>query len=263
MSAFLKKTEKVDVVLKDFNVEAVLVQKFDHDSFYSFAMEVLSQLDFNPDIVGISCLFSTSFYNFIESGKAVRKIFPKAILVGGGNIPTSAFLDFYTGENADIFDAFCFGEGELPMRDLVRAPDKISYLQSAQAKSWITKKKIENCFSPQHDFIEDLDEIPFFDYELCDINHYNTYPGMRPPSALNNKLSFNFITSRGCPFHCTYCASHVVHGRKVRAHSEELGGRDEKVAECRRKYQEYAATPFWKKYVEMFSLPLQEKCDPS
>ena len=29
------------------------------------------------------------------------------------------------------------------------------------------------------------------------------------------------MTSRGCPFKCTFCASHAAHGRKMRYHSLE------------------------------------------
>ena len=221
MSAFLKKTERVDIRLKDFNHEIALADSFDYASFYEFSKAEFANSDFNPDIIGISCLFSPSFHNFMECGQAAKEVFPDALIIGGGNIPTSAFHHIYNGKNANIFDALCFGEGELPLRYLVRAENKKSWLESNEAKSWITKDKVVRGFVPQHDFIENLDEIPFFDYDLCSIDDRSPHLTMSSFSSLNVQRSLPVITSRGCPFHCTFCASHAVHGRTVRSHSIE------------------------------------------
>ena len=39
--------------------------------------------------------------------------------------------------------------------------------------------------------------------------------------GVNNLIERNFsiMTSRGCPYFCTFCSSHSVHGRKMRYHS--------------------------------------------
>jgi radical SAM superfamily enzyme YgiQ (UPF0313 family) len=217
ISAFLKKTEQVDIRLVDFNIEVASARTFNYANFFEFARERLAELDFAPDIVGVSSLFSPSFNNFLETGEAAKSVFPEALIIGGGNIPTSAYLEIYDGPSQGTFDALCFGEGELPMRDLVRAEDKHDYLRSA--KSWITKEKIQNGFVPQHDFIEDLDEIPFYDYELCDIEKHNANLVVTSFATSKKDKSFHVMTSRGCPFKCTFCASHAVHGRDMRYHS--------------------------------------------
>ena len=38
-------------------------------------------------------------------------------------------------------------------------------------------------------------------------------------ASVDNQKGFHIMTSRGCPFLCTFCASHKVHGRKMRYHS--------------------------------------------
>lgn len=219
ISAFLKKNTAVDIQLIDFNVRVAEIESFDYEDFCSFAKQELDQLDLSPDIVGISCLFSPSFGNFIETGKAARQVFPQALIIGGGNVPTSAWKDIYSSENAKVFDAFCYGEGELPMLELVQAPDFQSYISGS--KSWITQEKSQAIFMPEHHFIENLDEIPFFDYDLCEVQKHNANLVVSSFATTKENRSFHVMTSRGCPFKCTFCASHAVHGRDMRYHSIE------------------------------------------
>lgn len=219
ISGYLKKHTSVEVRLIDFNVRVAEAERFDYQNFCDYAEAELSQIDFQPEIVGVSSLFSPSFYNFLETGRAVRKVFPQALLIGGGNIPTSAYREIYSKDTAWIFDTLCFGEGELPMLELVQAQDRRQYIN--ESKSWITQEKIENFFTPEHNFIEDLDEIPFFDYDLCDIDKHNANLVVTSFATSKKNRSFHVMTSRGCPFKCTFCASHAVHGRDMRYHSVE------------------------------------------
>jgi radical SAM superfamily enzyme YgiQ (UPF0313 family) len=219
ISGFLKKHAAVDVRLVDFNVKVAEVEAFPYESFFDYVRETLEAVDFVPDIVGVSSLFSPSYLNFLETAKAARQVFPEALLIGGGNIPTSAYNEIYASDFADAFDALCFGEGEKPMLDLVKAADPRACL--AEAKTWITREKLATGFQPEHDFIWDLDEIPFFDYELCDVEKHNANLVVTSFAQSEKNRSFHVMTSRGCPFKCTFCASHAVHGRKMRYHSLE------------------------------------------
>jgi radical SAM superfamily enzyme YgiQ (UPF0313 family) len=220
ISAFLKKHADVNVKLIDFNVLVFEEDEFPYNSFFEYAIKRLNDIDFHPDIVGISGLFSPSYQNFLELGKASKERFPDALVIGGGNIPTSAYNEIYSSKYSDTFDALCFGEGELPMLELVNTDSTFEYL--SLSKTWVTKEKIENGFDPEHNFISDLDEIPFYDYDLCDIDKHNANLVVKTAFATTDNLrSFHVVTSRGCPFKCTFCASHAVHGRKMRSHSVE------------------------------------------
>ncbi|MEY2632828.1 MAG: hypothetical protein RIR00_1482 [Pseudomonadota bacterium] len=219
ISGFLKQHEDVEIRLVDFNVRVAEIERFDFADFAAFAESELRALDFTPDIIGVSSLFSPSFHNFIATGLAARRVFPGTLLLGGGNIPTSAYRDIYAGDTASIFDALCYGEGELPMLELVRAKNRMPYL--ATSKSWITAEKLQGIFTPEHDFIEDLDAIPFFDYDLCDLDKHNANLVVTSFATSGQNRCFHVMTSRGCPFKCTFCASHAVHGRDMRYHSLE------------------------------------------
>lgn len=66
--------------------------------------------------------------------------------------------------------------------------------------------------NPDRPINESLDELPLPARDLVDNSKYHlvSFPGQ--PTAM-------VITSRGCPFHCTYCATHLFykHRRNVRS----------------------------------------------
>lgn len=237
ISAYLKKYFSLDVQLVDFNVEVSALDSFDYPDFSAFAKNYLIEHfvhEFTPDIIGVSCLFSPSYQNFIGLGKTVKSIWPNAYVVGGGNIPTNSYEYIYRTGGFHFFDALCFGEGEKPMLGLIEAESPDPYTESS--KSWVTRRKLEDSFTPEHDFIFDLDEIPFYDYALCDHGRHCLNPVMTSYAAHSDSTGYHIMTSRGCPFHCTFCASHQVHGRKMRYHSTERV-----FADIRRLVKQYSA----------------------
>ena len=222
MSAYIKKHMDIEVKLIDFNVEINLMSEFKYDSFFDACLDTLKSLDFTPDYVGVSSLFSPSFFNFLDCAKVAKQLYPSAWVVGGGNIPTNSHKYIYTDLQNTDFDALCYGEGEKPLLGLLQAENPAEFL--AGNSSWITKAKLEKSdtlFVPQHDFIEDLDEIPFFDYDLCSMEKHGLNPVTSSFHNIESTMGFHIMTSRGCPYFCTFCAANKVHGRNMRYHSIE------------------------------------------
>jgi radical SAM superfamily enzyme YgiQ (UPF0313 family) len=226
MSAYLKKHLSINVYLLDFNAEINALDSFPYGNFYECCKDILnskySPNNFDFDFIGVSSLFSPSYLNFLDCGKVAKLIFPKAMVLGGGNIPTNSYESIYSSHASDSFDALCFGEGEKPLLALLKASDPKAYLESSQ--QWITKSKIttsKNQIILKHDFIDNLDEIPFYDYDLCDFEKHSLNPVISGFHAAEIKRAFHIMTSRGCPYLCTFCASHKTHGRKMRYHSIE------------------------------------------
>ena len=219
LSSYIKKYAKVETRILDFNIILNKVNEFKYESFNSLYKEFLLKIveeKFIPDIVGISTLFSTSYYNMLDIAKISKQCFTDALIIAGGGIPTNLYKKIF--EDSVYFDALCFGEGEKPLLELLKAKDKKKYF--IKSPNWITKEKSIKEETFKYDFITNLDEIPFYDYEILD--SYELKPTMQ--NYFNYNLEghiFSYMTSRGCPYHCSFCASHTVHGRKMRFHSIE------------------------------------------
>lgn len=216
MSAYLKEyIENIGIKLIDFNIILNESKEFTYNSFSEFFRHALLNLDCeDPDIIGISTLFSPAYQNMIDVAKVCKEVFDNnTLIVAGGGIPTNVPKRIF--EDSNDIDALCYGEGELPLLDLVKAEDKKEYLKNSS--SWVTKETIGKKL--EFNFIEDLDLIPFFDYELINIEKYNKNSLHSLFPLLKDEKSVSIITSRGCQNKCCFCSSHTVHGRKIRTYT--------------------------------------------
>jgi len=247
LSAYLKKFVDLESTSIDFNVTLNKENTFEYSDFKSYFRAKLKETlenDYAPDYVAISALFTPAYQSIIELAGLAKEFFPKALVIIGGNLPTSMYKEILTDSLST--DAVCFGEGEKPFLALIEAEDKFEYLNSSQ--SWVTHQNLQNNeLNLKHDYIWDLDEIPFLDYDMLDIEGYKLNPTSSRYSVtdkyevcnedeelfmeetLGKMLSkadieghlMPIMTSRGCPFKCTFCASHAAHGRDMRYNSVE------------------------------------------
>lgn len=220
LSAYLKKNAAVETKLVDFNTILNRMDGFEYGSFLELFREFISKkewADYAPTIIGISALFTPAYYNMLDIARVARDLFPNALVVAGGGVPTNMYKKIFN--SSTCFDALCYGEGERPLLELVRAANKKKFLVSHS--SWITKDKVESEEIFQHDFIENLDEIPFLDYDILNVDDYRLNPilSLFPIEKERNKKWMSIMTSRGCPHRCCFCSSHTVHGRKMRYYS--------------------------------------------
>ncbi|MEK7072363.1 MAG: radical SAM protein [Patescibacteria group bacterium] len=221
ISSYLKKNiNSIEIKFIDFNVVLNKMVDFSFGSFIELFYDFFSKkewIDFKPTVVGISTLFAPAYHNMIDLGQAVRDLFPSALIVAGGGIPTNMFNQIF--KESYCFDALCYGEGEKPFLGLMMAEDKVYFLENNL--SWITNKKIKNKQSFEHDFVQDLDEIPFLDYDILNIKDYGINPilSLFPLEEERKRKGMSVMISRGCPHRCSFCSSYTVHGRKMRYYS--------------------------------------------
>ncbi len=230
IASFLKsRNQTVSIRILDCNVVMKRLSESQESrdsatgSFKEFCLLCQEKLgSFVPDLIGFSVSFCSNYPDLKDLASFWKEIYPSAILLCGGHlaaaIPERIFSDGIP------LDAICFGEGELPFLGLVNAVQSgrmKEYLHSAP--SWITPEKIRNAqtFRPEREMIEDLDEIPPFDFNMLLFPdayfHSSSYLFVMKQTSQRKEMFL--FSSRGCPYHCIFCASQNIHGHKVRFHS--------------------------------------------
>ncbi len=166
---------------------------------------------FTPDIVGITVwtTFAASAFKIASIIKEMNKDMP--VIMGGPHV--SIKYDEVLKICPDV-DILVRGEGEETFLELVRTMEgkvdvkfEVKELKDICGISY--RKNGEIFHNPPRNFIKDLDTIPFPARDL-----------------LLNKASYNsedmglLMTSRGCPYNCTYCATSIWE-RKTRYRSPD------------------------------------------
>ena len=219
LAAYAKAHSKNDIVTKviDLNVKAFQLCKDTESLESDINNHIVNEIiQFQPDVVGLSALFNTSYPYLHHIAETIKNINPNSILVVGGGLATNMFSEILN--RVPYIDAACYGEGEIPLCELLDAEDRNDYLKFSP--SWVTRNSLNEGRVPQSLFVQNLDQIPFFDYTLIELNNY----GGRETDNISRKSTVRNLsihTSRGCPFNCVFCASGSVHGKKVRFMSVE------------------------------------------
>jgi len=168
------------------------------------------------DMVGL--MFYTMNYGQIkDSVNAIKKRFPKIKIAVGGPHP-SARPEGTMKEIPQIDYAF-IGEAELGFVQLADALDnkkfKQSDLKSVASLVWRNGKKI---VQNERKIILDLNELGFPSWDLL---KPESYPYAPHGNFFKQSPMAPMIITRGCPYACTFCAGHLVSGKRIRYRSLE------------------------------------------
>lgn len=164
-----------------------------------------------PDLVGL-CVRSVHFQLAREITSRLRQRVDTRV-VWGGIHPT--LRPEQCLEHADVV---CVGEGEEALPELVTRMSRGEPVEDIRNLWFRTSDGVvANEIRP---LIEDLDSVPFPDYSSANkvfVDGRTVGPHRHRPEG--------FMSSRGCPFSCTFCCNHALrqvyagHGRYVRRRS--------------------------------------------
>lgn len=166
------------------------------------------------DFCGISAIFSPTYGYLNMISQIVKEIFPGAVIITGGGVPSNLMAQVFS--DAPCIDIISYGEGELAISGFITSENEKQYLE--QSPSLMTREKLWQGFQCSFEFIEDLDEIPPLDFSLVEFEKYSSHAHAQTDK---NVISMPLMFSRGCPFNCCFCASHSIHGKRVRYNSLE------------------------------------------
>jgi len=127
-------------------------------------------------------------------------------------------------QSIQIADMLCLGEGEHALLELAQRLLKNQDLSDIQ-NLWIRDngKIIKNPIRP---LFEDVDALPFPDY-VNEKKYFIEGENISYEDPGLQTFNLDIMTSRGCPYHCTYCSNSLFHklykgkGRIVRQRSAQ------------------------------------------
>lgn len=174
-----------------------------------------------PDILAFSFSYSTQHDFFFHCLPLFKKIWPDITVIVGGMHASNAVE--YLLENYDV-DYVVAGEGEESFPLLLslllqqeKKPD-IKGVHSRDAiRCDITGKP--EIATP----VKNINDLPFPDWSILKMDSYMGQDaegaqlfGDEIEAGGGQYRHASLFTTRGCPFKCTFCASHTIHDRQMR-----------------------------------------------
>ncbi|MEW6185739.1 MAG: radical SAM protein [Thermodesulfobacteriota bacterium] len=159
-------------------------------SFEIVARETAAE---NPDLVGISALFSPYYREVLRCAEAIKSKTHCPMVLGGSHV--SAVPEMMLAHEA--VDWVIRGEGERPLVELIRALESGGDWKPVPGLGY--KEEGRMVLNPIGESFP-LNEIPLPDFSDLDQRAYRL--GKRP-------LCF-ILFSRGCPHHCSFCSVHCT-----------------------------------------------------
>ncbi len=159
---------------------------------------------FAPDLIAITSA-SNDFYYAKKIARFLKRL--GIPIICGGYHPTVVPEEVIKEE---CFDAICIGEGEQALVEFVNelGKSKNNGLPTKVQNFWVKKREQDNIKiikNPVRPLNRELDKLPFPDREIFDYKKYLDWHG--------NIASV--ISTRGCPFNCTYCINAFLRKNKI------------------------------------------------
>lgn len=166
--------------------------------------------DYNPQVVGISAV-TMEAVNMHEISAIVKETLPECKVVAGGPHPSSFIQKTLSDMNIDYL---VLGEGEVTFYELLENIEKGGDIKEVKGLAFRNNNNIY--LTPHREYIQDLDTLPFPDWDLINIEEYSNFYSM---TNLGKRRYMALFTSRSCPYRCIYC--HNIFGKGFRGRSPE------------------------------------------
>lgn len=174
---------------------------------YSYADIERLITEFQPDVLGMQSFCTTIKRNY-KVAEIAKKINPK-IQILLENVHVTLFPN--ESIKKDCIDFLIQGEGEIVFENFLKELDGKKNFKNVKGLVWKQNKKIIQ--NPRQELIKNLDSLPLPSRHLFPMAKYKASANLR------GKRTLNIMTSRGCPYRCTYCNSSQTFGKTHRWNS--------------------------------------------
>ena len=156
-------------------------------------------------VAGIGCM-TCELPDALAEARRLKDAHPGIQVVFGGAHPSGDPEECLA---SGVVDYAVVGEGEIPLTKLLDAFEagaRPGEIQGIWQRSGGTSQSITPAEVPY------IETLPDPAYDILDLDRY--YQLDSPWHFPKSQRAVQFISSRGCPYHCSYC--HTIHGKKYR-----------------------------------------------
>jgi anaerobic magnesium-protoporphyrin IX monomethyl ester cyclase len=164
-------------------------------------------VEYEPDVFGVGTT-TMGYTEGLSLVSCIKERLPRTFTVMGG--PHVTFTDEEAFQQCGGLDAVVRGEGEKTFEELLTARESGASLSDVKGLSY--RVNGDTAHNPDRPFVQDLDSLGFAGYHLLPMDTYRMGRG---------NLYACMITSRGCPYGCSFCSSSNLFGKKWRFRSPE------------------------------------------
>ena len=173
---------------------------------------------FKPKYVALSIHYSGAFLNGMKIASYCKKFRPETTVIAGGHHLT-IFAQKVLSDYKDV-DYILKGESESTLPELIECLEDAKDFTNIDGL--VYRKNDSVVDNPKVEFIKDIDDIPFPDVDLVNLADYEfSTENWFNPKGHEINHSMPLLTSRSCPFKCSYCSMFLVQGPKIRCRSPE------------------------------------------
>jgi radical SAM superfamily enzyme YgiQ (UPF0313 family) len=209
ISSYLKSNH--DVFIRDTAIEGWEYQREINEKMILIgesSSDISSYIQkINPDLVGISVLFSNLLDSANEIANLSKTINPNIIVAMGGNHITNIIRDIQYGIPVEMnpnVDYYFQGESELSFK---------SFLDNFSSINPNTKIQSNTQFL-------DISDLPLPSWEYFNMEKYFSVGLFHSAQSYSNRV-LPVMASRGCPEQCQFCTTPFTWGSKVRWRSSK------------------------------------------
>jgi len=178
------------------------------DEIYIFGMpkeKLVEEIDPASQIICFSLMFTNNWLYDREVIREVRKKFPEAILIGGGEHSTAA-PEFSMIQSP--LDFIVLGEGESIIVELVQALESGGDIQNIKGIAYRDGDDIKVNKGAKR--LSNLEDIAWPAWEVFPLDKYFEH---KMTHGVYRGNTLPVMATRGCPYTCTFCSNPKMWGK--------------------------------------------------
>ncbi len=193
-------------VLEENKIPVYVIDAYGENYNLERTVEEIKRL--KPDIVGYTVM-TTVLGVVVELARRVKEDLPCSLNIVGG--PHITAMPVESLINYPFLDISVIGEGEYTLLEIAQGRN----LNEIKGIAY-RQKDGEVVLNPPREGFIDVDKLPLPAKHLIDLAkyHHALFESYGKPLT-------TLLTSRGCPYQCTFCSSQVTFGRRIRFRNVE------------------------------------------